>query len=96
MLAAGWSPSVRLFEAAACAVPVISDVWAGLETFFAPGEEIVLAAAPDDVLRTLALTSAAERDAIGARARARVLARDTAGHRAAELEAHVHDVLATA
>jgi spore maturation protein CgeB len=96
MLAAGWSPSVRLFEAAACGVPVISDSWAGLETFFEPAEEIVVATGADDVVRTLADTTPTQRDAIGARARARVLARDTAEHRAAELESHVHDALAAA
>ncbi len=32
MIAAGWSPSVRLFEAAACGTPIISDAWAGLES----------------------------------------------------------------
>jgi hypothetical protein len=47
-------------------------------------------------VRTLADTTPSERDAIGARARARVLARDTAEHRAAELESHVHDALAAA
>ena len=49
MVAAGWSPSVRLFEAAACAVPVISDDWDGLETFFVPGREILVAHEPHDV-----------------------------------------------
>src|SRR5581483_548045 len=39
MVRAGYSPSVRLFEAAACGVPIISDYWQGLETFFQPGEE---------------------------------------------------------
>ncbi len=40
MIAAGYSPSVRLFEAAACATPIISDVWEGIDTLFEPGEEI--------------------------------------------------------
>jgi spore maturation protein CgeB len=96
MVAAGWSPSVRLFEAAACAVPVISDTWPGLETFFVPGEEILIPTDADAVLRTLACTGERERRAIGRRARERVLARDTADHRAAELEAHVLDVRAAA
>jgi spore maturation protein CgeB len=96
MVAAGWSPSVRLFEAAACAVPVISDVWAGIETFFVPGEEILVPADATAVLRTLATSGHHERRAIGLRARERVLARDTAGHRAAELEAHVLGIRATA
>jgi spore maturation protein CgeB len=46
MVAAGWSPSVRLFEAGACGAPVISDIWPGLEALFTPGEEIVLPTAP--------------------------------------------------
>ena len=96
MVAAGWSPSVRLFEAAACAVPVISDSWPGIETFFAPGREIVLAADAADVLRTLAQTGERERRALGGRARARVLAQHTAEHRAAELEDHVAQALAAA
>jgi spore maturation protein CgeB len=96
MVAAGWSPSVRLFEAAACAVPVISDPWDGLDTFFEPGREIVVARRADDVLRTLADTDDAERDAIGRRARDRVLAQHTAQRRAAEFEQHVSEAMATA
>ncbi|HEV2775566.1 MAG TPA: glycosyltransferase [Solirubrobacteraceae bacterium] len=96
MVAAGWSPSVRLFEAAACAVPVISDAWAGLDTFFVPGEEIVVAQSADDVLRTLSGMSEAVRDAIGRRARARVLAQHSADRRAAEFEQHASEAMATA
>src|SRR3712207_6897251 len=36
-------PSGRLFEAAACGVPILSDAWEGIETFFAPGEELLVA-----------------------------------------------------
>ena len=85
MIAAGWSPSVRLFEAGACACPVVSDVWEGLDQLFAPGREIVLAEGAEAVLETLALP-AARRDASAAAFRARVLAEHTAAHRAAELE----------
>jgi spore maturation protein CgeB len=85
MVAAGWSPSVRLFEAAACGVPVVSDWWDGLDAFFEPGLEILVAEDADDVLRHL---READR-AVGLRARARVLAEHTAAHRAAELERHV-------
>ena len=53
MALAGFSPSVRLFEAAACGSPIISDRWAGIETLFAPGREILLAESPDDVLQAL-------------------------------------------
>jgi len=53
MIRAGYSPSVRLFEAAATGTPIISDVWAGLDTILAPGREIVTAADDDDVLAVL-------------------------------------------
>jgi spore maturation protein CgeB len=91
MVRAGWSPSVRLFEAAACAVPVISDWWDGLDAFFEPGAEILVAHDADDVRRHLELADD-ERRAIGERARARVLRDHTADRRAEELEAHVANV----
>lgn len=93
MIKAGYSPSVRLFEAAACGTPIISDNWPGLESFFKPGEEILLAASARDVTRHLSETSEAERLRIGQRARERVLASHTAEHRAQELEEHVLSVL---
>ena len=93
MLAAGWSPSVRLFEAAACAVPVISDAWDGLETFFEPGSEILVARETDDVLRALAQVDEPARRAIGRHARERVLAEHTADARAAQLEHELAGVL---
>jgi spore maturation protein CgeB len=89
MVYAGWSPSVRLFEAAACATPVISDWWDGLDAFFVPDREILIAETADDVLRHL-------RDgdrAIGTRARERVLRDHTAEHRAAELERLMREVV---
>ncbi len=89
MIAAGWSPSVRLFEAGACAVPVISDRWEGLGAFFVAGEEIAVADTSEDVRRRLAETSLARRRAMGQRARRRVLAKHTADHRVGELERHV-------
>jgi spore maturation protein CgeB len=85
MVAAGYSPSVRLFEAAACAVPAISDRWEGLECFFEPGREIVLADRAEDVLAALA-TSESTRRQLGERARRRVLGEHTAAHRVRELE----------
>jgi spore maturation protein CgeB len=95
MVAAGWSPSVRLFEAAACAVPVISDDWDGLDAFFRPDEEIVVAQDAGDVLRALDRTED-ERRAIGAGARARVLAEHTAERRVREVEMHVASALTRA
>jgi spore maturation protein CgeB len=89
MVRAGWSPSVRLFEAAACGVPVISDWWEGLDAIFEPGRELLVARDADDVVRHLRETREEERRAIGERARARVLAAHTAERRARELEEHV-------
>jgi spore maturation protein CgeB len=89
MVAAGYSPSVRLFEAAACARPIVSDVWEGLDTLFEPGREIVLAEAPDQVLDALTAMPEPDLRAMGEAARARILAGHTAAHRAAELETHM-------
>ena len=93
MVAAGWSPSVRLFEAAACGTPIVSDRWAGLDALLAPGREIALADDADAVVALLGQTGEAERRAMAARARDRVLAEHTAAHRAAQFEA---DLLALA
>jgi spore maturation protein CgeB len=91
MVRAGYSPSVRLFEAAACATPIVSDAWPGLETFLTSGEEILIARGPQEVLRYLCALPESERLALGRRARARVLAEHAAAHRAAELEAYLCD-----
>ncbi len=92
MRAAGWSPSVRLFEAAACGVPVISDRWDGLEEIFAPGEELLIADSGDEVLAYLEEVDEEERRQIAARARHRVLAEHTAERRCEQLEEEVAGV----
>jgi spore maturation protein CgeB len=89
MLAAGFSPSIRLFEAGACAAPIISDAWPGLEDFFEPGRELFVAKTSGDVLRIVRETSEDERLAIGRRGRDRVLAQHTAAHRAEALERYL-------
>jgi spore maturation protein CgeB len=91
MVAAGWSPSVRLFEAAACAVPVVSDWWPGLEEFFELGKEILVARTASDVLRILTETPADELVQIGRAAHRRILQEHTADHRAKQLEEYVTD-----
>ena len=93
MAAAGFSPSVRLFEAAACGVPVISDSWPGLETFFNPGKEILLAETSEAVRQTLCELSESQRLRIAAAARARVLQGHTAEHRALEFEQFVQEAV---
>ena len=94
MREAGWSPSVRLFEAAACETPVISDRWDGLERIFAADEEILIAETSEDVLDYLAEAGESERAEIAARARQRVLAEHTAEQRCRLLEEEVAGVAA--
>ncbi|MCU1383604.1 MAG: hypothetical protein JWL71_2301 [Acidobacteria bacterium] len=89
MIRAGYSPSVRLFEAAACGVPIISDYWKGLETIFTPGSEIVISESAADTHRALSTIGERERRAIARRARRRVLADHTAEHRALQLEGYL-------
>lgn len=93
MIAAGFTPSVRFFEAAACGTPVISDFWQGIETFFKPDEEILISHSPDETLIYLEEISELDRRRIGYRARERVLAKHTARHRAEELENYVLEIL---
>jgi spore maturation protein CgeB len=95
MIAAGWSPSVRLFEAAACGVPVISDRWQGIDEFFAPGREIVLADSSDEVVALLAGADS-RGAAMGLAARARVLDGHRAADRARELESYFEEAAAAA
>ena len=89
MVRAGWSPSVRLFEAAACGTPILSDPWDGLDAIFADGRDILVARDGDAVLDALTRMGEPERRALGAAGQARVLAAHTAAHRAAELEGYI-------
>jgi spore maturation protein CgeB len=85
MVVAGYSPSVRLFEAAACGAAMISDSWPGLETFFTPGLEILLPVDAHDVLRYLSLSDH-ELRRIGEAAQQRALADHTSEIRAQQFE----------
>ncbi|HEY4088178.1 MAG TPA: glycosyltransferase [Bryobacteraceae bacterium] len=91
MKSAGYSPSVRLFEAGACGVPIISDWWDGLETLFRPGREILISADAEDTLRYLTDLPERARLAIGEAARARILAAHTPAHRAEQLESYLKE-----
>ena len=94
MVRAGWSPSVRLFEAAACGTPIVTDAWDGLDAIFAPGRDILVARDGDAVLAALTGMGEPERRALGLAGQARVLAAHTAAHRAAELEGYVGEAVA--
>jgi spore maturation protein CgeB len=93
---AGYSPSVRLFEAAACGTAIISDRWPGLETFFELDNEILTASSAEEVLTYLKLISENDRRGLGERARLRVFAKHTSEQRALELEGYVAEVMQTA
>jgi spore maturation protein CgeB len=85
MADSGYCPSGRLFEAAACGTPIISDIWQGLDSFFEPGSEILTAGVCDDVAAVLQMSDSAFRR-IAAAARERVLTDHTADIRALQME----------
>jgi spore maturation protein CgeB len=88
----GYCPSGRLFEAAGCGAPVLSDSWEGLEAFFTPDEEILIARTTDDTIAALELPEARLKR-IARAARERVLGSHTADHRAADFEAAIEATL---
>jgi spore maturation protein CgeB len=93
MITAGYSPSVRVFEAAGCGSAIISDVWPGLETFFNPNEEILLARCSADVTKFLREISPGDARKIGVRAQERVLAEHSSKSRAIQFEEMVSSKL---
>jgi spore maturation protein CgeB len=86
MVRAGYSPSVRLFEAAASGAAIVSDNWPGLDTFFRPQQEILLPTCAEDVARYISDVSHEELRKIGSAAQERVLAEHTNSQRAMEFE----------
>lgn len=89
MVAAGYSPSVRLFEAAGCGAAIVSDRWPGLETFFTPGEEILLPESAAEVVEYLEELDSEQVRRIGRNAQQRVLAEHSSERRAHEFEQYV-------
>jgi spore maturation protein CgeB len=90
----GWSPSTRLFEAAACGACIVSDTWPGLEALLMPEVEVLLAESRTDVLGHLAALTPERRQRIGEAARQRVLAEHTYQRRAAQLHSVLDAALA--
>jgi len=86
MAAMGYCPSGRLFEAAACGTPILSDTWEGLDQFYTPGKEILVAGSTEEALSALSLSDR-ELWSIARAARERTLAEHTAARRAAEMVA---------
>jgi spore maturation protein CgeB len=85
MKSMGWCPSGRLFEASACGTPIVSDVWDGLDEFFTPGEEILIADSTEDALNALQLSDN-ELTGIATSARERTLTEHSSARRAEQLE----------
>ena len=83
----GFSPATRVFEAAGAGACLITDYWEGIEQFFAPDEEILVAHNGADVAEIIGNLSAERARQIGQRALHRVLSEHTYAHRAAQLEA---------
>ena len=86
MVIAVYSPSVRLFEAAACAATIVSDNWPGLDSFFVPGREVLLPTSSDEVVRYISGYDGAELRQIGRAAQSRVFEKHTSDARAREFE----------
>jgi spore maturation protein CgeB len=93
MVMAGYSPSVRLFEAAACGSTIVSDNWPGLETFFVPGKEVLLPASAEDVVRYITEYDPAELRRVGRAARERALTGHSSEIRAREFESAIEQAL---
>jgi spore maturation protein CgeB len=89
MVAAGWSPSVRLFEAGAAGASILSDYWPGIDEIFEPGREILLPEGTEAVLSILEDTTEEERRALGESLRTRVFAEHSSVQRAEELERYL-------
>ena len=88
----GYSPSVRLFEAAGCGCPIISDPWPGLDSIFSVGEEVLVAERSQDVIRAVEQTDDAQLRQMGARARERVLEEHSSARRAEQFESYVGSI----
>ena len=80
-------PTIRVFEALACGIPLVCAPWQDCEGLFTPGEDFLMARDGDEMRRLFAaLVADAElREALAQRGRATVEARHGCSHRAAEL-----------
>jgi spore maturation protein CgeB len=92
MVIAGYSPSVRLFEASACGAAIISDHWKGLEQFLSPKREVLLPKDAYEVAQILRTMPDEDRRRVGLNARERILSEHTATHRAIQFEQIVNRI----
>jgi spore maturation protein CgeB len=87
MVENGWSPATRMFEAAGSAACQVTDAWLGIEDFFAPGEEILVAEDAHAVARYVRETHVVTAHGIGEAARRRALRQHTYAQRARLMDA---------
>lgn len=80
MVKSGYCPSGRLFEAAACGAPILSDWFDGLDEFFEPGREILTVQSTVDVTDALKIDNC-ELERISKLARERTLDEHTGDRR---------------
>ena len=86
MAEVGFSPPTRVFEAAGAGACLITDNWTGVETFFEPGREILVARSAEDILEHLGRVSAEQAREIGSMMRQRALRDHTYAQRALEVD----------
>ncbi|WP_266202503.1 CgeB family protein [Pontibacter kalidii] len=82
----GFSPATRVFEAAGAGVCIITDYWEGIDFFFEPGKEILVARDGAEIAKIMASLSEEKAKRIGEAAYKKVLAAHTYHHRAEQLE----------
>lgn len=92
----GFSPPTRVFEAAGAGSCVITDRWKGIENFFEPGKEILVAANAEEIVHLLRSLEGADAKAIGLNMRKRALREHTYSLRAQQFENTVADTRALA
>lgn len=87
-------PTIRVFEALACGIPLLSAPWDDCEALFRPGRDFLLARTPADMTRYMrAVASDAElRATLASNGLESIRARHTCAHRARELLAIVHEI----
>lgn len=83
----GFSPATRVFEAAGAAACLITDAWEGIEQFFTPGEELLVARSGAEVAERLAALTPEESRRIGRNAHRRALSAHTYSRRAEQVDA---------
>ncbi|WP_375258707.1 glycosyltransferase [Citreimonas sp.] len=96
MAANGFSPATRVFEAAGAGACLMTDYWEGIELFLKPGDEVLVARDGQDVTECLRALPPGRDEAIGERARARILSEHTYAHRARQLDAMLRERVRTA